>query len=348
MLYEQDISFKINLNEIIREISKQKNEINIKDNIIINYFGDRKNLKKIYNSNSEDALKNILFFINFKDIYIGGVSLINLSIREKFGLNKYSKDSFYLGQWRNNIKEGIGFLKINESIEYMGHFSKNQIHGYGMLFYKENALLYIGNYSEGKFLEGICYNKNKEILYKGKIINGKKNDDFCTFIELDKGRIYIGRALKDILIQGYLGVCENSKINEINDNDSNILELNKIIYFDKSNSNKDIQITPSTSFTQDFYYKIQDYMSKVIQINYNLKTHCENLIDYFQRFDSYVNDKDYIDYLIKYNQVDDEESLENYFLRDFHEFCSRFNTEENNFNSQKIFDSIKPPDLIKI
>ena len=95
MLYEQDISFKILLNEIIREISKQKNEINIKDNIIINYFGDRKNLKKIYNSNSEDALKNILFFINFKDIYIGGVSLINLSIREKFGLNKYSKDSFY-------------------------------------------------------------------------------------------------------------------------------------------------------------------------------------------------------------------------------------------------------------
>ena len=46
MLYEQEISFIINLNEIIRGLSQQKNEIYFEDNIIINYFGDRKDLKK--------------------------------------------------------------------------------------------------------------------------------------------------------------------------------------------------------------------------------------------------------------------------------------------------------------
>ena len=345
MLYEQEISFIINLNEIIRGLSQQKNEIYFEDNIIINYFGDRKDLKKLLNSKEKNLFKDSLLFINFKDIYIGGVRLLNLNIREKFGLNKYSKDSFYLGQWKNNIKEGIGFLKINEGIVYMGNFSKNQINGYGMLFYKENSVLYIGSYSEGEFTEGIIYNKKNDIIYKGKIINGKKIDEFCSFVELEKGRIYIGEALNDIFIKGYLGICENSKFNE---NDSNIIELNKIIYFDKSNFNEDTRIIPYTSFTKDFYYKIQDYMSNVIQTDYNLKTHCENLIDYFHSFDNYVNDRDYIDYLIKYNQVDDEESLENYFLRDFQEFCIRFKVEEKNNNTKNFFDVIKSPDIVNI
>ena len=71
-------------------------------------------MKKQLNSKEKNLLGDSLLFINFKDIYIGGVRLLNLNIREKFGLNKYSKDSFYLGQWKNNIKEGFGFLKINE------------------------------------------------------------------------------------------------------------------------------------------------------------------------------------------------------------------------------------------
>ena len=342
LLYEQEISFKkISLKEIIRKLSQQKNEINLEENITINYFGERNNLKKIFNSQEKNIFKNSLLFINYKEIYIGGVNLLNINIREKFGLNKYSPYSFYLGQWKNNQKEGVGFLKINEGIEYMGNFSQNQINGYGMSFYKENEILYIGNYLEGKFEEGIIYNKKDDYLYKGKIINGKKNDDFCTFIELEKGRIFIGKALDDIFIKGYLGICENS---EIDGNDSNIMELNKIIYFDKSDFN-DIKIVHYTSFTKEFYNKIQDVMSNIIQTNYNNKTQCENLIDYFQSFDSYVNDRDYIDYLIKINQIDNEESLENYFLRDFQDFCTKFNANEKEYHSQNLFDIIQPPDI---
>ena len=347
MLYEQELSSKINLKEIIRKLSHQKNEITLDNNIIINYFGDRKNLKRKYNSNEEIiSLKNSLLFINYKDIYIGGVNLLNMNFREKFGLNKYSQNSFYLGQWKNNTKDGIGFLKVNEEIEYMGNFNKNQIDGYGMLFYKENSVLYIGNFFEGKFKEGICYNKNKETIYKGKIINGKKNDDFCNFIELEKGRIFIGKALDGIFIKGYLGICEDS-INEKTSNDNNIIELNEIVFFDKSDIN-DIKIIRHNSFDREFYYKIKDFMSNVIQNNYNMKTQFDDLINYFQTFDSYVNDPDYIDYLTKYNQIDNEESLENYFLRDFFGFCQLFKEKEKDFNFKNSIEMMNPPSIINI
>ena len=349
MLYEQELSSKINLNEIIRKLSHQKNEISLDDNITINYFGERKNLKRIYNSKEENSsLKNSLLFINYKEIYIGGVSFLNINIREKFGLNKYSPNSFYLGQWKNNVKNGVGFLKISEGISYMGNFYKNQIRGYGMLLYKEKSILYIGNFSEGKFIEGICYNKNKDTFYKGKIINGIKNDDFCSFTEFNNGRIFIGQALNDIFIRGYLGICQQSKSNDIDTKkDFNILELNKIIFFDKLQK-ENIRIIPYTLFKEEFYGKIQDYIGNLIQTNYNLKAHCENLINYFTSFDSYVNDRDYIDYLIKYNQVDDEESLENYFLRDFQSFYERFNINDNNktLNSNNNLDYLKSPDII--
>lgn len=59
----------------------------------------------------------------YKNIYIGGLSIFNPSLREKFGLNKYFNDTFYLGQWKNNLKEGVGFLKVKDDISYLGQFS---------------------------------------------------------------------------------------------------------------------------------------------------------------------------------------------------------------------------------
>ena len=53
------------------------------DNIIVNYFGDRKNLKKNYFSKEKEELKNYLLFINYKEIYIVGVSQLNINIRQK-------------------------------------------------------------------------------------------------------------------------------------------------------------------------------------------------------------------------------------------------------------------------
>ena len=347
MINEQEIIYKINSNEIIKILSNQNDAFQI-DDIIINYFGDRKEIK---NNIKKKDLTNSLLFINYKEIYIGGVSIYDITKREKFGLNIYSKDSFYLGQWKNNTKHGTGFLKINNNIMYIGSFVKNQLNGFGMLFYKNEELLYFGNFIEGKFNDGLCYNKVKDNFYRGKIVNGMKNDRFCTYFEINKGHLFLGEIIDDIFIKGYLGICEISQGNIKNETgiEEEIInfKLQKIIYFDKSDKSKKMNIIHCNLFTIDFYDKVQEFMNKVFQADYNLKDQISSIIDYFISFDNYLNDRDYIDYMIKYNQSDDEQSLENLFLKEYEEYYKRFKDGQEILEFVNYNDIIGPPEIIK-
>ena len=350
MINEQVLSYKININQIIRLLSEKKDSIKV-DDILINYYGNRNELKN-YNNNCKEKNKEVLF-INYKEIYIGGVSLSDITKREKFGLNKYSENSFYLGQWKNNAKHGTGFLKLNDNIIYIGSFEKNQINGFGMLFYKKEELLYFGNFIEGIFNDGLCYNQKMGQFYRGKIKNGKKNDNFCTFFEINKGHLFIGEVIDDIFTKGYLGICEitNEKIkNEEEEQEEEELinfKIQKIVYFDKTDKNKKFNTIHCYLFTPEFYEKIQDFMNKVFQADYNLKDQTESLIDYFNNFDNYVNDRDYMDYIIKYNQIDDQESLENFFLRDYQEYFERFENGQEVFELDNYNEMLGPPELIQ-
>lgn len=345
MIKEQIISYKINGNEIIKLLSSHKDPIQIED-IIINYFGDRNKLKNI----ELNEFKRELLFINYKDLYIGGVSLGDITQREKFGLNKYSEKSFYLGQWQNNLKHGTGFLKINDNIMYIGSFSRNQINGFGMLFYKEEQQLYFGNFIEGKFIDGLYYNQKLGQFYRGKIKNGKKNDSFCTFFEIKKGHLFIGEVIDDIFTKGYLSIYEISKekIKNEEGQEEEIIsfKIKKIVFFDKSENEK-ISTIHSSLFSPKFYEKIEDFMNKVLQADYNLKDQSESIIEYFHSFDSYINDRDYIEYIIKFNQVDDEESLENFFLRDYQEYYETFQKGQEVFDLENYNGMCGPPEIIQ-
>ena len=346
MIKEQEISYKINLNEIIKLLTLQKDSIQI-DNIIINYYGDRTKLKnKNFKANKEELL-----FINYKELYIGGVSLNDITQREKFGLNKYSENSFYLGQWKHNMKHGTGFLKINENIMYIGSFVKNQIKGFGMLFYKKEELLYFGNFIDGKFSDGLYYNQKIGHFYRGKVKDGKKNDSFCTFFEINKGHLFIGEVIDDIFTKGYLAIYEITKekiTNEKGEEEELIsFKIKKILYFDKSDKNKKINTIHFSLFSPDFYEKIEDFMNKVLQADYNLKDQSESIIEYFNGFDNYINDRDYIDYIIKCNQMDDEESLENFFLRDYQEYYETFEKGQEVFDLENYNGICGPPEIIQ-
>ena len=347
MINEQVISYKIKLDEIFELLSEQKDAIQIED-IIINYYGDRKNIEK---NKLKEEIKKELLFINYKGIYIGGVLISDITKREKFGLNIYNKNSFYIGQWIKNSKHGIGFLKINENIMYIGSFVKNKINGFGILFYKNEELLYFGNFIEGKFKDGLCYNQKKGTFYRGKVKNRMKNDDFCTFFDINKGHLFIGEIIDDIFIKGYLGICEitNEKgINEDGQEEELInFKLQKIIYFDKSNKNKKMNIIHCYLFTPEFYDKIQDFMNKVFQADYNLKDQIDNILEYFNSFDNYINDKYYIYYIIKFNQLDEDQSLENLFLRDFQEYYERFENGQEVFDLENYNDILGSPEIIK-
>ena len=135
MIIEQEISFELTSDQIYQKLQISP-ELKLQKNITINYFGDTTKLLSIKNNSSPSKKyvpniksnfnSNPLLFTKYKDIYIGGISLNN-NTREKFGLNKFSDDSFYLGQWKKNMKNGIGFLKINNNISYIGAFKKNQL-----------------------------------------------------------------------------------------------------------------------------------------------------------------------------------------------------------------------------
>ena len=128
MISEQEFSFE----QSNKEIFKKLYEANIYEEPkkIIKYFGNKNQIPKDEEENkieensednnlirTEDA-RNYLLFINYENIYIGAVSIKDLSRRENFGLNIYSDDCFYIGRWKDNMKEGIGFLKINENLMY--------------------------------------------------------------------------------------------------------------------------------------------------------------------------------------------------------------------------------------
>ena len=346
MIREQVISYKMKLNEIIKLLFLHKDSIQI-DNIIINYYGDRQKLK----NNELKDFKRELLFINYKDLYIGGVSLGNITQREKFGFNKYSEKSFYLGQWKSNSKHGTGFLKINDNVMYIGSFSRNQINGFGMLFYKEEEQLYFGNFIEGKFIDGLYYNLKNDQIYRGKIKNGKKNDNFCTFFEIKKGLLYVGEVVDDIFTKGYLSIYEISKENIKNEEgqEEEIIsfKIKKIVYFYKSEQNEKINTIHSSLFSPKFYEKIEDFTNKVLQADYNLKDQSESIIEYFNSFDSYINERDYIDYIIKFNQIDEEESLENFFLRDYQEYYETFQKGQEVFDLENSNAICWPPEIIQ-
>ena len=346
MINEQDMTYKLNINEILEILSEQKDVIKIED-IIINYYGDRKKLK---DNKLKEELKNELLFINYKEIYIGGVLISDITQREKFGLNIYGNNCFYIGQWKKNAKHGTGVLKLNENVLYIGSFMKNQINGFGILLYKKEEILYFGNFIEGKFNDGLCYNQKKGNFYRGKVKNGMKNDNFCTFFDINSGYLFIGEVVNDVFIKGYLGICEITNENVVNEEGQEEelinFKLQKIIYFDKSDKNKKINIIHCYLFTPQFYEKIQDFMNKVFQADYNLKDQIENILDYFDSFDNYVNDRDYMDYIIKFDQNDEEQSLENLFLRDYQEYYERFENGQEVFDLENYNDIFGPPDMI--
>ena len=181
MISEQEINMEQNKKDIFQKL--YETGVYEEPKRIIKYFGNKNQIpleeeeNKIEenegnNSNillmAEDA-RNYLLFINYENIYIGAVSINDLSRRENFGLNIYSDDCFYIGRWKDNMKEGVGFLKINENLMYSGNFSSNQFNGFGFLYDKAKNNLFFGEFNNGEYSEGIFYNIENEYIYRGKI-----------------------------------------------------------------------------------------------------------------------------------------------------------------------------------
>jgi len=361
MLFEQEFEFQKKPIEIFEAIVNQDLPLEVEKGISLLYVGskDKEFISQISNAlkdNTEEDKeeneinKNKLFLITYKNIYIGGASF-SLNLREGFGLNKYENTaSFYLGQWKDNMKEGIGFLKIDENMLYIGSFHLNQFDGFGMLYYKSNNNFYFGDFDNGSFNKGLYCKVNKELFYRGKFNENKKNDTFCTFLEKNNKQLFMGEVDDDIFIKGYLCLFQANEIPHQNE-EGEVEELevdfsvDRLIYFDKTNE-KNIKFIHNFEFENEFKNKIIDNMKKVYEVdNYNIGGKLKEIIDYFNYLESLVDDEDH-NYLERYNE-DNDQSLEKFFMSNYSFYSNAFQEGQGAVNIEEIRKEIEIPEINK-
>lgn len=372
MLLEQEFIYQKKPCEIFNSLNIQKEEpTEIEKDILMLYIGSKNNefISQVNNilkdndiSNNQNSInfiqeqageneenkKNNLFLVKYKNIYIGGIS-INLKMREGFGLNKYeNSSSFYLGQWKNNMKEGTGFLKIDDNKLYIGSFHHNQFEGFGIIYYKLNDTFYFGEFKNGAFSQGIYCNINKELYYRGKFHQNKKNDSFCTFLEKNNRHLFIGDVKDDVFVKGYLclyQIIESTRQNEEGE-DEYVADFNidKIFYFDKTDENK-INFINNFEFENEFRNKIHENMRKIFEVDYITGHKMKDIISYFNYLESLVDDEDH-NYLERYNE-DNDQSLEKFFMSNYNFYFSQFQEGQEQMDINEIRKEIEIPEINK-
>ena len=323
MIKEQKLKYISDFKDILKKISEEGKFIDQPHDIEINFYGDKElliNLENKENLSKND--ENSKYLVGkYNDIYIGCLSINDLSSREKFGLNRYFKDIFYIGQWKENQKEGILFLKLKENIFYIGNFSKNQFNGFGMLLYKDLGYLYLGKFNNGQMDKGVYYNYEKSVFYYGKFKNGKKNDISCSFFDYNNKHFFLGEVKDDNFIKGYFSFCEISEKSE-----DLSFDCDKIIFYDKTDSNNP-KYESFLSFDINFYDKIREIILNIFQINIQLKDFKVNYIEYFESLENILYNNLYTEYIEKYNP-EEELNIENKFIQNYNIY-------------QEIFKSVK-------
>jgi len=339
---EIDISDPKNLLKILLKKDSigeyHKNEFSIKYlgeksspyfNFLINNFPLKDNkideIKSFLN-NKED-IRNYIVLIKYKDIYNGGLSILDFKSRIRFGLNIYLNNiesTFYFGQWKNNQKSGIGFIKTENSL-YIGNFLNNQISGYGLLYNKETGNYYYGQFSKGIFQKGFNCNFTKDIYYIGGFVNNKKYDKFCCYFNSKKNKLYLGNIKDDLFIKGHI---INLKITEMED--KIIIKIESIYSYDRSNQiylADIISIKNDKIFeeiTYDLLQNLEILKQKIIEIN-----------KLFRELEEAFNEDSYNEQ-IENNYF----SLENEFIEAFNGCFGNLDEIQNKLNLNEIQNKI--------
>ena len=330
MIEEQDIIFDESPKDLIKILIKEGSidESDQKDYKII-YFGERDppeylesllnnfpidedNLKEIQShlKNVEDS-RNYILYIKYKNMYIGGLSILDFQSKEGFGLYKYLKspdNAFYLGQWSMNVKSGIGFLKIDKNHLYIGNFNNNQMEGEGFYHNKQNDNYYFGLFSNNIFKKGLYCNLQKDIYYIGKFENNKKNDNFCIFFNYKKHRLFLGQIKNDIFIKGYIAILKlKETTNDI------ILKIKNVIY-------KDNEEYSEVDIKHD--NNLETLIYKIPQIINNLQVILNNVYISLLDKEKIYDDNTYNLRLGRYNSTENAFSFEKELIDNYNKYTN--------------------------
>ena len=334
MIKEQQLKYNNDFESIIKKLSEEGKYIEQVENIELNFDGDKEILKNKENNEIHNKSKEITHYImaKYKDIYIGCLSINQLNSREKFGLNKYFNDIFYIGQWKENKKEGIGFFKINQNILYLGQFSNNQINGFGMLYYKDIGNFYFGTFIDGQMDKGVYYNNEKSLFYHGKFKDGKKNDKLCAYFDINNKNVFIGEVKDDIFLRGYLSLCIITEEKEGSDILTNF-SCDKAIYFDKTDPNN-VKYEHYCYFDNDFNDKLQNIFISIFETDLTLKDIYDNYVAFFENLENIIYNDSYTDYIGRYNPQDNM-NIENSFIKNYNLYYKRLMESQQKLKLEK-------------
>ena len=319
LLIEQELKFSKSIEEISNFLNSSE------DNVYIE--GENDSLIKIKNS-IENSIYNNVNIIQYKNIYFGGVTKENPSIRDGYGINFYYDEnnkitSFYAGDWEGNIKDGIGLMKVSNDIYFFGRFEYNQFKT-GILFYNSKKYVFYGDFDNCLMKRGIYLkyleNENK-VLYRGAWTKDKKKEgNQCVYHEKNNGHFFFGDFVNDKPLKGLLVVYKtpNEEIEE------QVIEFEKIFYFD--NKENKIKYTIQSSFGDEQQDKAAQIAGLFLQKDYDFN---ENISLIFQeikrKIEKFENNENYRNIEGKYINICDKiyqslqkkyEKIFNVYLRD--------------------------------
>lgn len=269
-----------------------------------------------------DDTRNFNLYIKYKDIYIGGLSILDFKSRVDFGLNKYldrSEPSFYYGQWEHNRKSGIGFLKIDNNNFYIGNFSNNQMNGEGLYYNKSNSNYYLGDFKNGKFKKGIYWNLENDLYYIGEFVNNKKNDNFCCYYNQKKNSIFLGKIKNDEFIKGYIAFIN---IKEMDNSEEVDFTIENTYTYNKSKKDSPAEIH---SVKKDDNNIFNEILPNIYQALDTLKSSTEEINELFEEKENIYNDNVYSTRIGRYNSYNNKFSFENEFIEDYNNYFENLN-----------------------
>ena len=209
-----NLKFNFNKNDIKKKY-KSKNNIIVDKNI-----NESKNKDEmIIMSNFVDLTNTYLDLSTLKYNYSHIESIISKNIINNYGIIKWSNNSKYLGEIRNNKKHGIGLFIWPDDSRYEGEFYEDRMEGWGLIHFFDGKIF------QGQILNGLPHGYGEFIWtnnnrYFGSYVKGQK-EGFGIYI---MNNINKTKAKNEIVT--YFGFWKNGK----QDGYGIIIKNKKIIY----------------------------------------------------------------------------------------------------------------------
>jgi len=203
---------------------------------------------------------------------------------DKDNNNNDNNEELYIGQWKNGKKEGKGFYFFKNNNNNSNNNSNNFISNNNNINNINNNNLnegdynvVFGNFNNDQVIDGYVISKigNFFGIYKGKLIEGKKEDENAIYFE-NGNKAFKGKFINNEMKEGRVIIFQNNN------------EIETSYYFIK-NEDDDIEFSIEKNEDYDeilkksYFYIQQQNFPELVNNVYNFVYDLFNKIDNFEK-----------------------------------------------------------------